>query len=142
MKKQDKILKAISENKDLQKNFKKLYSFTNEEFLNNAKRYIKAVKDGRMFCVIESVSASGMSRVLDFKEMNGNKKEGFRIYNFNALFVALGFQSVKNSGFRVNGCGMDMVFHTNYTIIHNLKNLGLISKDECNILAQKTPSVV
>jgi hypothetical protein len=76
-------------------------------------------------------------------ECSGSLKNGFNYYNFYTLFKDLGFTNAKNSNaFRVSGCGMDMVFHTNYTIMHQLKNLGFITKKECSILAQKTPTVI
>ena len=67
------ILNNVNSNKELQKNFKKLYSFTSEEFIQNAERYIKASKENRIFCIIHSVSKSGMSRKLSFNEANFNK---------------------------------------------------------------------
>ena len=67
------------------------------------------------------------------------KGSDYRFYNFYGFFNALGYTKSGN-GFRVNGCGMDMVFNTNYVIIHKLHHLGFITKKECDILAQKTPS--
>tara|TARA_R110000772_G_scaffold148901_1_gene259520 strand:- start:464 stop:901 length:438 start_codon:yes stop_codon:yes gene_type:complete len=112
-------------------------------FIRSAKRYIKAIKQGRVICNIESVSASGMSRNLKFLECNGSIKSGFYYQNFFKLFKDLGFKTPINSNaFKISGCGMDMVFHTNYTIIHQLHRLGFITKKECSILAQKTPTVI
>ena len=112
-------------------------------FTENAKRYIKAIKQGRVICNIEHVSTSGMSRNLKFIECSGNTKKGFRYLNFWSLFKNLGFSSPKNSNcFKISGCGMDMVFHTNYTIINNLHQLGFINKKECEILSQKTPTTI
>ena len=133
------ILNNVNSNKELQKNFKKLHSFTSEEFVQNAERYIKACKENRMFCVIHSVSKSGMSRKLSFNEANFNKDGRGYFLNFTALFTALGFSDRnKNGEFTVNGCGMDMVFHTNYSIIHSLYNLGMMTNEECEILSQNT----
>ena len=124
-------------------NVEKYGSTDVQDFIRNAKRYIKAIKQGRVICVIESVSASGMSRVLKFNECSGSVKNGFRYLNFWKLFKDLGFSEARNSNaFRINGCGMDMVFHTNYTIIHQLQRLGFLSKKECENLAQKTPTVI
>lgn len=135
------ILNNVNSNKELQKNFKKLYSFTSEEFIQNAERYIKASKENRIFCIIHSVSKSGMSRKLSFNEANFSKDGRGYFLNFTALFTALGFSDRnKNGEFTVNGCGMDMVFHTHYTIIRNLYNLGMITKEECEILEQNTPT--
>lgn len=114
-----------------------------DSFIRNAKRYIKAIKQGRALCSIGSVSKSGMSRTLKFVECSGNIKNGFYYLNFYQLFVQLGFRCVSNTSyFRVNGCGMDMVFATNYDIIHSLYRLGFLSKKECEILAQKTPTII
>lgn len=124
-------------------NVEKYGSSEVSDFIRNAKRYIKAIKQGRVICNIESVSASGMSRNLKFLECSGSIKSGFNYLNFYSLFSDLGFTKVKNSySFRVSGCGMDMVFHTNYTIINDLQRLGFLTKKEASILAQKTPSVI
>jgi len=124
---------------------KKEYKLSDKElihFASNAKRYIKAIKDGRMCCVIDSVSGSGMSRTLKFIECNG-KAGNYNYYNFYWLFDQLGYAKVKNSDlFRVYGCGMDMVFATNYDIIHKFKNLGFITKNTADNLSQKTPNRV
>ena len=124
-------------------NVEKYGSSEVQQFTQSAKRYIKAIKQGRVICNIESVSASGMSRNLKFLECNGSIKSGFHYQNFFKLFKDLGFKTARNSNaFKVSGCGMDMVFHTNYTIMHQLENLGFITKKECSILAQKTPTVI
>ena len=135
------ILNNVNSNKELQKNFKKLYSFTSEEFIQNAERYIKACKENRIFCIIHSVSKSGMSRKLSFYESTFSKEGKGGFLNFTALFTALGFSDRNRDGeFTVNGCGMDMVFHTNYSIIHSLYSLGMITNEECEILSQNTPA--
>ena len=67
----------------------------------------------------------------------------FNYLNFYQFFTQLGFAKVKNSNtFRISGCGMDMIFHTNYTIMHQLCRYGFITKKECENLAQKTPQVI
>lgn len=111
-------------------------------FYDAARDYIKAVKDGRMLCVIESVSQSGMSRVMKFHscEKNGYGYYYRQYWNF---FKSMGYSQAKNSdGFRVAGCGMDMVFATNYNIIHKLASLGFLNKKQCSELSQKTPTVL
>lgn len=136
--KKERIIERIENQK-----LKKTDYYTNEDFYNDAVRYIQSVKQNRMMCNIHSVSRSGMSRNLRFFEMDGNKKEGYRIYTFYAFFLSLGFKKVNdNDAFRIYGCGMDMVFHTNYTIIHELHHLGFLSKKQCAKLAQKTPHIV
>jgi hypothetical protein len=124
---------------------KKKYKLNDDDlirFESNAKRYIKSIRDGRMLCIIDSVSSSGMSRTLKFVECNG-KAGNYHYYNFYWLFDNLGYQKVKNSDlFRVFGCGMDMVFATNYNIIYTFKNLGLITNKTADNLSQKTPHTV
>lgn len=131
------------------KNIKKNVCYSEEAFLSDATAYINAIKENRMINVIGSVSASGMSRTLKFtsceKETNGYYAPFYQ-RNYFSLFQALGYKAVKNSGyfgyFRVHGCGMDMIFNTNYNIMHNFKRIGLISKEECEVLAQKTPNTI
>ena len=127
--------KTILKNIENDKEIKKIEYF---DFYDNAQRYIKAIKQGRMICSIDTVSRSGMSRTLKFMEFQKSN-----IYNFHAFFIALKFNQVKNSDyFRVYGCGMDMVFHTNYSIIHRLYRLGFLGYDECEKLAQLTPKCI
>lgn len=131
----EKLLKAHNKNKN--------YPVTNECFIEHCKRYVKAVKEGRMICSIDSVSNSGMSRTMKFLEMSKGSNGQHYLLNFYQLFDVLGYTKVKNSDyFRIGGCGMDMVFATNYNIIHQIHGLGLINKKACSVLAQKTPHVV
>lgn len=122
-------------------NKKEKYNIDFDIFDANAKRYIKAIRDRRMMCVIDSVSASGMSRTIRFCEMVKNKTtKDHQLLNFWVFFKVMGYSPVKNSdSFRINGCGMDMIFHTNYSIIHTLQSLGYISKAKASELAQMTP---
>jgi hypothetical protein len=96
-----------------------------------------------MINVIKSVSASGMSRVIKFTSCKkGNNKQYYQ-RNYNCLFIALDYTESRNKdGFSISGCGMDMVFHTNYSIIHKLHRLGFINKTECEKLAQMTPNTI
>jgi hypothetical protein len=84
-----------------------------------------------------------MSRTIKFLSCE-KTKTGFYYSNYNCLFDVLGFTPAKGNDFyfRIGGCGMDMIFHTNYTIIHRLHRLGLINKKDCERLAQMTPSVI
>ena len=135
-----KILERIKANKEMMKAINGLGHYSPEMFLHDAKAYIKAIKSGRMLCIIESVSTSGMSRVIKFNSCEFHK-ERCNYRQYWSLFKTLGYREAKNSrdGFRINGCGMDMVFNTNYNIMHDFKNLGIITKEECAHLAQQTP---
>lgn len=126
-------------------NKNKVYKVDDSVFIDHAKRYIKAIKEGRILCSIESVAPSGMSRVIKFVEVSKySDRKQYAVLNFYQFFVMLGFSPAGKykNGFRVNGCGMDMVFHTNYSIIHKLHRLGFITKKQCDELAQKTPHVI
>jgi hypothetical protein len=131
------ISKEIIKNID-----KKLKYYTQEQFIQDCKTYINAIKEGRMINVIKSVSSSGMSRVIKFTSCEPSNNGKYYQRNYNCLFIALGYTEAKNDGFRINGCGMDMIFHTNYSIIHSFKHIGLISKEDCEILCQMTPNSI
>jgi hypothetical protein len=145
--KADKIKSNIEANKELYSAIIKQYSV--DTFMDDCKRYISAIKQGRIICNIESVSRSGMSRNIKFLEC-AKTRSGFRYLQFWSFFKALGFTETpsRNNGwgrsetFRIHGCGMDMIFHTNYTIIHKLHRLGFMTKKECDKLAQLTPQTI
>jgi len=126
---------------ELEKAIEKVGHYSLDQFEKTAIQYTNAIQEGRMFCVIESVSKSGMSRNLKF--ISSEKSDTrFWFSNYFAFFKALGFTPVKDgSAFRIGGCGMDMVFHTNYSICHKLESLGYITKEACDKLAQQTPTV-
>ena len=120
----------------LSKQIAKQKYYSLEAFEKDVKDYIQAIETGSMCCVIKSVSSSGMSRVLQFYSFNKYYRQ------YNSLLEVLGYKEAKNGGFKVSGCGMDMVFHTNYTIIRQLKSLGYINEANCKVLEQKTPTVL
>ena len=136
----EKIKANILANKDISKNIANSSYYSHENFISDSKQYIKAIADGRMLCNIVSVSNSGMSRILNFRSCE-KSKNGFYYRNYYAFFKAMGYTEVRD-GFRIGGCGMDMIFHTNYTIIRRLFALGFISKKQCEKLCQKTPTTI
>lgn len=140
--KTDLIRKRIKDHPDV--NINGIAYYSEDEFLNDARRYIKAIKEGRMICSIGSVAPSGMSRTIKFLECSKHKGEPrYNYLNFYAFFMVMGFRSPTDSDyFRIHGCGMDMIFHTNYTIIHRLRTLGFLTNKQCEQLAQKTPTVI
>lgn len=116
-----------------------------EQFCSDAKRYIKAIKEGRVIVSIESVSSSGMSRVMKYLECHKHKGSSrYQYFNFFAFFRALGWSPAGKykDGFRIGGCGMNMVFHVNYTNIHQLQRLGFLTRKQCDKLAQCTPDII
>lgn len=145
MTKLERITKKIESSKDFSKSIEKVSYYSVEQFINDAMRYINAIKDERMINSIGSVSSSGMSRTIKFlscEKKNGSS--GFMYLNYFAFFQSLGYSCAGkyNDYFRVNGCGMDMIFHTNYTNIHKLQRLGFITRKQCDKLAQLTPTTI
>jgi len=143
MKRIHNIKLAIYKDKELLKRIEKESDI--DSFIEGAKAYIKAIKEGRMICNIASVSYSGMSRTIKFiacERNSYNKKYSYR--QFWALFKVLGYREAHNNRgyFSIHGCGMDMIFNTNYTNIQYFYELGIISKKECSILAQNTPTII
>jgi len=130
------------------RNIKKSYKLNEQDssyFFDCAKGYIKAIKENRMICAIEHVSKSGMSRYLNFKYLEKSKynTKRYNLINTNFLFKTLGYRFNQNHfAFYVGGCGMDMVFHTNYTNIHDFYRLGFLTKKECEKLSQNTPTII
>jgi len=146
MKKQEKVLTKINLNKELSKSIKSAYNYSDEpllDFIKDADRYIKAVKENRLICSIPHVSSSGVSRDMKFFEMNKGKTR-YNLMTFWALFKALGYSEARSNrdAFRIGGGGMDMVFHTNYTNIHSFGRLGFLSAKQVEKLAQNTPPIV
>ena len=143
MKKQEKIQEKILKNKELIKNINSLNYYSISHFIGDCERYIKAIEEGRIIADVVSISSSGMSRRLKFlscERVKGIKKIRYIHCNYNCFLNSLGYKT-RNSdfSFNVNGCGMDMIFATNYDIIHSLYNLGFINKKQCDRLAQMTP---
>lgn len=139
------ILKNIEANKELQKAIRSNTYYSAEQFINDANRYIKAIRERRVICSIGRVSSSGMSRTIKFLAPEHNKQSKcYNYYNFFALFKTLGYSPENNRSdyFRIHGCGMDMIFYTNYSIIHDLHRLGFINKETCAKLAQMTPTTI
>ncbi len=138
------IIKAnILANKELNKAILSHKYYSIEQFVFDCERYLKAIEQKRMINTIKSVSASGMSRTIKFTSME-KSKHGFYLSNYNMLFTVLGFSKSRSNDFyfTIGGCGMDMIFHTNYTIIHKLHSLGFINKAKCSTLAQATPTTI
>jgi hypothetical protein len=135
------ITEKLSADKSLMKYFNNDRFYDAERFISDANNYIQAIKTGRMFCIIKSVSTSGKSRVIKFNSTEINKENNCYYRQYNCFFLALGYkEGRKGDGFPISGCGMNMIFHTNYSIIHKLTKLGFLTKSECEKLCQQTPT--
>jgi hypothetical protein len=75
-------------------------------------------KPTRIVASIASVSASGMSRKIKF----GFVRKSGEFVDVTRLFAELYGAKVRSSysGFQVNGCGMDMIFHVLDTIYYTI----------------------
>lgn len=103
-------------------------------------RFVRATEDGSMYCIIHSTAKSGMSRVMSFHAASKkNHNDRYTHLNFWTLLMALGYPEA-GQGFRIGGGGMDMVFATHYNIIHTACNYGIITDEQCALLAQMTPT--
>lgn len=122
------ILKAIAKNE----------YYSQDQFINDCEKYIQAIRDGRVIVSIVSVSKSGMSRKMKFLAFEKGIERGY-YRQFNSMFEVLGWK-IKDYCLNVSGCGMDMVFHVNYSVMHDFRRMGLLSNEDCANLAQQTPT--
>jgi hypothetical protein len=128
---------------ELLKNILGLKYYDLEQFEKDVNSYVAAIRQRRMLCRIHSVSASGMSRTISFHSCEIGKDGNGWYRQYWSFFKAMGFTALRDKDyFRINGCGMDMVFDTNYRIIHNLGRLGYLDKKDVDDLAQMTPVVL
>ena len=131
-------MKKIQLTKEMIKRLENETYYTQEYFIQDCKEYIKAVKEGRMLYLVDTVSNTRMNRTLIIKSCEKNKRtKDFYYRNYTFLFKILGYSLSKDYNIKVSGCGMNMLFATNYNIIHTFKNIGLINSKVCDVLAQK-----
>jgi len=142
MKKSEKIIQVVTEDKEIQKRINKLQFYNETDFISDAKCYIKALKEGRLRYSVIKVSASGMSRqiqIISCERAGSYKTKGQSFYyrQYYTFLKVIGYRWNKDrDAIIVSGCGMDMLFHTNYNIIHRLTRLGFINKKQCAKLSQ------
>lgn len=140
MRKIERITKNIENNGKLVKGLRKI-DLTIERFISDAQTYIKAVKERRISYTVDTVSRSGMSRTIIITSCEKsiyNGKRSFYYRQYNAMLEAMGYNIKRGyrDSIRVGGCGMNMLFATNYNIIWTLHRLGFISRKSCDVLAQ------
>ena len=82
-------------------------------FTDELTRIKNALLNGRFYCGVVSVSRSGMSRKIKIGYIY--KGELNIIHNPRILKLA----GINKNG-NISGCGMDMLFHSQYTLFHNL----------------------
>jgi hypothetical protein len=137
------IRTKIESDKELMKRINAITYYSVDLFISDVQTYIDAIREGRMLCVIPKVSPSGMSRQIKFHSWEPTERRGY-YRQYWSLFTALGYSKARgnDNAFSINGCGMDMIFHTNYTNMHRFARWGFITKEECDHLAQQTPTVL
>lgn len=140
MKKIERITKNIESNKELMKGLRKI-DLTIERFISDAQTYLKAVKERRISYTVDTVSRSGMSRTIIITSCEKsiyNGKRSFFYRQYNAMLEVMGYRVKRGyrDAIRVGGCGMNMLFATNYNIVWTLHRLGFINRKQCDVLAQ------
>lgn len=76
-------------------------------------------KGDTVYCVLRSVSRSGMSRNIDFYVIKDNRPQYLTGYMAALNGRTIGTAS-NHQGLKVNGCGMDMGFHEVYNLAATL----------------------
>jgi len=131
-------MKKITLSNEIKNNLKKEEYYTEDQFVSDVKTYINAVKSGRILYTVTHVSSSGMSRNINIKSFEGSMSKG-HYRNYFTMLRVMGYKSADkySSNIRVGGCGMNMLFATNYNIIHSFYRMGFINKATCDVLAQR-----
>ncbi len=81
-----------------------------QELTDFEKELLESLKGQRFYCVIKSVSKSGMTRRMVFYFQFQNE-----LYYLNDIIAKLtNYKKDKNGYLVVQGCGMDMVLHVLY----------------------------
>ena len=87
-----------------------------EDWIKTYEKELKEVKQallkGRLYLGVESVSASGMSRIIKIKYIKDNQLHGVS----DLIYKLAGCD--KNR--RIKGCGMDMLFSAQYNLFVTL----------------------
>ena len=131
-------MQNITLSKDTEKRLLKEEYYTKEMLLNDIQDYIKALKEGRLQYLVMNVSSNGMSRSILIQSCEQNKtNNSFYFRQYSRMFEMLNYKLDKNYNIKVVGCGMNMLFATNYYLIHTFKSMNIISTAEADILAQK-----
>lgn len=142
MRKIERIKKNISENKSIMTRLKANKYYSLDDLIKDIRCYIAALKAGRLQYSVLSISRSGMCRnitIQSCERSTWDHKTRYYYRQYNNLLEILGYSIVRGytDVIRVGGCGMDMLFATNYSLIHTFARMGFISKKECSVLCQK-----
>jgi hypothetical protein len=110
-----KTTKHIKElSRELTKNEEPQYRETSKDYiLQELTRIKNSLLNGRFYAGVVSVSRSGMSRKIKLAYVYKNELRTIRDPQILKL------AGVNKNG-SISGCGMDMLFHAQYTLFHNL----------------------
>lgn len=83
-----------------------------DSYVKELKAIRKALLSGRYYTCVESVSSSGMSRVIKIAYIQDNKLHGVddNVYKLAGC----------DKNHRISGCGMDMLFSAQYNLFRAL----------------------
>ena len=121
---------------DIKKAIEKAKYYDEDRFIKDCNTYIEAVKSGRILYDVISVSASGMSRKINIRSFEGTMERGY-YRNYFAMLEILGYKVNKDYTITVKGCGMNMLFSTNYDLIGQMERLEFINKETSDDLKQR-----
>lgn len=122
---------SVIKSKEIANRIEKMNYFDVESFNCAAKRFVKAIKEGRIIATVSKVSASGMSRNIKIVELQKTKgSDQYTMLNFCCFFQALGYRVNDKCEIVRHGCGMDMIYDTLRASIDTLNYLGMLSDKE------------
>ena len=131
-------MQNITLSKETEKRLSKEEYYTKEMLLDDIQDYIKALKEGRLQYIVMNVSSNGMNRTIFIQSCEQSKtNNSFYFRQYSRMFEMLNYKLDKDYNIRVSGCGMNMLFATNYYLIQTFKSMNIISAAEADILAQK-----
>ena len=139
-----KTLKTIKSDY-IAKRIEKEPYFDIDSFNISAKRFCKALKEGRMIATVTKVSASGMRRYIKIVECHKHEAKGENRYytlNFCAFLSVLGYRINDNCEIVMNGCGMDMIYSITSGVCDTLHYLGALSDKEYKSICGKQANVI
>lgn len=102
---------------------KKYLSKIEEYEREDLKKVYKTILKGEIYAIIRSVSRSGMSRRISFYMIDKSEIRDITVFiywlcsHFNIGEYKQGSKYLREEGMRVDGCGMDMIFHVLYTAL-------------------------
>ena len=109
--------------------------YNQEDFVKDCKTYIKAVQANRALFRVTHVSTSGMSRNISITSFEGKMSKGY-FRQYASMLEVMGFNLTNRFEVKASGCGMDMVWNTNYNIVNMIKSYGIITKKTSEKVSQ------